>query len=356
MNKSNRDSQESFNSDSLASRSGEFEGGLHDESDEEYGYSGRKMTHYEDSVGMSDNDSMRDSMEGGNIARRRGDSPPNVTSDQDGLTDDEDIMHKMDKSNMMYKHQERKDSDNYDEEEGGSSDEDDDVNMDPSKTIKAGQGYGRVDVASMNVSNELKELFEYIGRFKPAEIELDTKMRPFIPDYIPSVGEIDAFIKVPKPDGKPDNLGLTVLDEPSSSQSDPAVLEMKLRTFSKQPLSHMVVHGIENAEKNKRSVSSWIDRISELHQGKPPPTINYAKPMPDIERLMQEWPPEIEELLSQVKLPTAELDADLKQFISIVCGILDIPVYNSFTDSLHVLFTLYASFRENQAFNFDPQE
>lgn len=55
---------------------------------------------------------------------------------------------------------------------------------------------------------------------------------------------------------------------------------MKLRTFSKQPLSHMVVHGIENAEKNKRSVASWIDRISELHQGKPPPTINYSKPMP----------------------------------------------------------------------------
>ena len=65
----------------------------------------------------------------------------------------------------------------------------------------------------MNVSNELKELFEYlilqqtngkidrtryIGRFKPAEIELETKLRPFIPDYIPSVGEIDAFIKVEK--------------------------------------------------------------------------------------------------------------------------------------------------------------
>ena len=57
---------------------------------------------------------------------------------------------------------------------------------------------------------------------------------------------------------------------------------MKLRTFSKQPLSHMVVHGIENAEKNKRSVSSWIDRISELHQSKPPPTISYSKPMPGV--------------------------------------------------------------------------
>lgn len=39
-------------------------------------------------------------------------------------------------------------------------------------------------------------LGRYIGRFKPAEIELETKLRPFIPDYIPSVGEIDAFIKV----------------------------------------------------------------------------------------------------------------------------------------------------------------
>ena len=32
-------------------------------------------------------------------------------------------------------------------------------------------------------------------RYKPQQIELETKLKPFIPDYIPSVGDIDAFLK-----------------------------------------------------------------------------------------------------------------------------------------------------------------
>jgi intraflagellar transport protein 46 len=30
---------------------------------------------------------------------------------------------------------------------------------------------------------------------KPMEIELETKLKPFIPEYLPAVGDIDAFIK-----------------------------------------------------------------------------------------------------------------------------------------------------------------
>ena len=48
----------------------------------------------------------------------------------------------------------------------------------------------------MDVSSEIRELFGYIGRYKPHNIELETKLKCFIPDYIPAVGEIDAFIKV----------------------------------------------------------------------------------------------------------------------------------------------------------------
>jgi hypothetical protein len=55
--------------------------------------------------------------------------------------------------------------------------------------------------------------------FEPDNIELDTKLKPFIPDYIPAVGDIDPFIKVPRPDGKPTGLGLEVLDEPAADQS-----------------------------------------------------------------------------------------------------------------------------------------
>jgi intraflagellar transport protein 46 len=42
--------------------------------------------------------------------------------------------------------------------------------------------------------------------------------------------------------------------------------------------------------------------------------------MPDIETLMQEWPPEFEDLLKEVGLPTAEIDCDLATYVDMICG------------------------------------
>jgi intraflagellar transport protein 46 len=33
-------------------------------------------------------------------------------------------------------------------------------------------------------------------RYTPQSIELEHKLKPFIPDFIPAVGDIDAFVKV----------------------------------------------------------------------------------------------------------------------------------------------------------------
>lgn len=70
--------------------------------------------------------------------------------------------------------------------------------------------YKPSDYASLPVSNEVKELFKYISRlilqwhrYTPVTIEIDTKLKAFIPDYVPTVGEVDAFIKMPRPDGQP---------------------------------------------------------------------------------------------------------------------------------------------------------
>jgi len=56
---------------------------------------------------------------------------------------------------------------------------------------------------------------------------LETKIKPFIPEYIPAVGEVDAFLKMTKPDGTKDDLGISVLDEPALNHEDKTVLEMK---------------------------------------------------------------------------------------------------------------------------------
>lgn len=68
----------------------------------------------------------------------------------------------------------------------------------------------------------------------PQTIELEKKLAPFLPDLIPAVGDIDGFLKVPRPDGVLDGLGLTVLDEPRTVQTDPVVLQLQLRAQAKQ--------------------------------------------------------------------------------------------------------------------------
>merc|ERR1719487_828768 len=78
--------------------------------------------------------------------------------------------------------------------------------------------YNANDFKHLQVSAEIKDLFAYIQRYKPHEVELDSTLKCFIPDFIPAVGEMDAFIKVPSPDGARDELGLKVLDEPSANQ------------------------------------------------------------------------------------------------------------------------------------------
>lgn len=78
-------------------------------------------------------------------------------------------------------------------------------------------------------------------RYIPQNLNLDYKFKPFVPDFIPAVGDIDAFLKIVPPDmmttGKPyegdqNHLGLTVLDEPAAQQSDPALLHLQLRAVT----------------------------------------------------------------------------------------------------------------------------
>ena len=51
-------------------------------------------------------------------------------------------------------------------------------------------------------------MFELISQYNPQKVEIETKLMPFIPDFIPAVGDIDAFIKIPRPDGIDDGVGL----------------------------------------------------------------------------------------------------------------------------------------------------
>ena len=58
------------------------------------------------------------------------------------------------------------------------------------------RAYDPAEFEHLAVSSELKELFQHIERYTPETVVLETKLRPFVPEYIPAIGDIDAFLKV----------------------------------------------------------------------------------------------------------------------------------------------------------------
>lgn len=236
------------------------------------------------------------------------------------------------------------------------SEESDDDDIQGTSVAKPIDLYDPKEFENLEASTEVKELFQNIIRYTPQRIELNYKLIPFVPDYIPAVGDIDAFIKVPRPDGIEDKIGLTVLDEPCTDQSDPAVLHLQLRNHSRSAgaaARQAVVKRIEDAERNSKSIDKWIDDMNQLHRSKHPPGVHLNRVMPDIDGLMQQWPAQVEEKLNELQLDLSELDCDLPQLVDVACNLLDIPTReNARLEALHTLFTLYLEIRNAESRNF----
>jgi len=200
-----------------------------------------------------------------------------------------------------------------------------------------------------NLSPELLSLFEIIDKYDPREIELETELKCFIPQYIPAIGEIDPFLKVPRPDGVPDGLGLYVVDEPALVQSDPAILELQLKAKMKKRRNTTIVRSIENAANNPYEIENWIQSVEDLHRSKPPPEVLYKFEPPDVEEILSPFPSELASAL-EGELSGAldpELDLSLEQYAKVICAMLDVPVRggdslneNNLIENLHFLFSL----------------
>lgn len=214
--------------------------------------------------------------------------------------------------------------------------------------------YDKTRYANLNVPQDVRELFQYMDRYNPEVYDIETVLKPFIPEFIASIGDIDGFLKVPRPDDKHDSLALAVVDEPSAKQSDPTVVALQLRANSRRSNVGPVEIRTVQPDKEPKEIAAWIANIAEMHSKKPLPAVHYTRAMPDIEQLMQEWPPAFEEALRSTALPSAELDVDLPTFAKIACLLLDIPISDaSVIESLHVLFTLYIEARAHQGVNVD---
>lgn len=81
------------------------------------------------------------------------------------------------------------------DEDDEEEEEEDEEMEDGDEKITEG-GYDPKEYESLDAPPEVTALFSNILLYTPSSIELDYKLKPFIPEYIPTVGDIDAFIKV----------------------------------------------------------------------------------------------------------------------------------------------------------------
>lgn len=80
-----------------------------------------------------------------------------------------------------------------DEDEEEEDDEEDENEEDATAGELLYDGKEFEDLA---VGPDVKQVFSFIGLYSARNMELELKLKPFIPDLMPAVGDIDAFIKV----------------------------------------------------------------------------------------------------------------------------------------------------------------
>ena len=159
--------------------------------------------------------------------------------------------------------------------------------------IKPSTEYDKINLDALEVYDEVKELFTFVTDFNPGDIELQTKWKIFVPEYIPSCGDIDAFIKVEN-EKSDKSLGIKVLDEPSTKQSDPSVVELRMTTLMKQTRvkSATSVKKISNDENFEKLIDKWVADLAEVGVSKPTAVVTYRNPMPEVSKVLEVsiWP------------------------------------------------------------------
>ena len=75
-------------------------------------------------------------------------------------------------------------------------------------------------------------------------------------------------MKVPRPDNAPEELGLTVMDEPTTKGVDKYILEMELAENTKAKIDRINVKSIQNAEKKPNEITDWINKVDDLQKRK----------------------------------------------------------------------------------------
>lgn len=147
------------------------------------------------------------------------------------------------------------------------------------------------------------------------------------------------------------------LIRPALNLSKRSYLDLLIREFFKGRVKEdqKEIHSIANSHKNPKQVLGWVADVEEIHKRRVPPSVFYSKKMPEIDTLMQAWDPDFEAALGKVRLGESSVPMSTEALARVACSLFDIPVHETtdnknLVQSLHVLFTLYASFCANDHF------
>uniref|UniRef100_A0A182J3U1 Intraflagellar transport protein 46 homolog n=1 Tax=Anopheles atroparvus TaxID=41427 RepID=A0A182J3U1_ANOAO len=236
-----------------------------------------------------------------------------------------------------------------------------DDEKEPGKKLVEEKEFNAKLYENIDAPGEVKDLFQYISRYTPQRVSIDYKLKIFIPEFIPAVGDIDAFLKVVPPgpvsenkskklNGHIQNLGLMILDEPCGDQSDSVLLQMKLRSIFTKPIETPSA-----IVRSARDIDRWITEIQSLRANQSIQSANAQKqPNVNIDSLMSEWPEEVERTLDTLGFPPAKLDCSLAHYIKIICNIFDIPLppgegQADYIYALYNLFNLFLAIKQQNS-------
>lgn len=206
----------------------------------------------------------------------------------------------------------------------------------------------------LDVPGEVKDIFSYILKYTPQHIEPEYYLYPFIPDYVPAVGDVDAFLKVESPNLSQNSrqkelldhlsqMGLSYLDEPSGHQSDPSVLSIKMRSVLTGSGKHSANIKIPIA-KNAKDIDKWINEVEQFHVGQ---TIVDLQNTKDVQTLLAEWPMSFERVIEQLESGEVERDQEesLTEYVKSVCQMFGIEIVEEtqlqYINAIKTLFSMY---------------
>lgn len=207
--------------------------------------------------------------------------------------------------------------------------------------------------------SNISQLFGFVNSYTPITVEIETPFKCFVPSYTPAIGGIDQFIKIPRPDNIEDYLGKVVIDEPALQQSDPALLQLQLRSTTKTAFrDNLIVKKVSPHEPAfGEELDRWIRDLRDVYRSAPKEVgFRPRHKMPSTDQLMQVWSGQLENSLEEdcngIRFLSENIDLNIYEYAKLLCVLLGIPVRsNSIIDSLFVAMTTLITLEDNEYFS-----